>query len=125
LKSDVVKNGNRKNRSFFPIGPNVGWYSCKYINGVPDYTCTKGIYDYKYYIDSLDDNANYMRVFLNRFQSLSLYGPEYAMNNGQTIVYFDPSINQKDSAELDTIVTFALQHCITIMPCMFNFGAFV
>lgn len=125
LKRDVVKNGNRKNRSFFPIGPNVGWYSCKYINGVPDYTCTKGIYDYKYYIDSLDDNANYMRVFLNRFQSLSLYGPEYAMNNGQTIVYFDSSINQKDSAELDTIVTFALQHGITIMPCMFNFGAFV
>ena len=125
LKRDVVKNGSRQFRSFFPIGPNICWYSCKYSNGIPVVTKPKGIFDYEIYIDSLDGNANYMRVFLNRFQYLSLYGPEYALSNGQTIVYFDKSINQKDSAELDYIITYALQHGVNIMPCIFNCGAFI
>ena len=65
-------------------------------------------------------NANYMRIFINRYQYLSLYGPEFAIVPGDTIVYFDSTINQKDSAELDFIIAYALQHGINIMPCIFN-----
>lgn len=39
-------------------------------------------------------------------------------------VYFDSIINQKDSAELDYIITYALQHGIAIMPCIFTYGDF-
>ena len=125
LKRDVVENGQRKHRSFFPVGPNVAWYSTKYLpNGQPDVKYSKGIYDYELYIDSLDGNANYMRVWLNRFQHLSLFGPEYDLDTTQTIVYFDNTLNQKDAAEMDYIVTYALQHGVTIMPCIFNCGAF-
>lgn len=127
LKRDVVKNEVRQFNSFFPIGPNVAWYGCLYENnGHPNYSKPKGIYDYKKYIDSLDGRANYMRVFLNRFQFLSLYGPEYALQDesGNSVVYFDNTINQKDSAELDSIITYALQHGVAIMPCIFNYGVF-
>lgn len=127
LKRDVVINGQRKFKSFFPIGPNIAWYSCSYVNGNPIYSQPYGIYDYKRYIDSLSGNANYMRIFLNRYQYLSLYGPEYTQINGQgePIVYFDSTINQKDSAELDYIIEYAAQHGITIMPCIFSHGDFL
>lgn len=123
LKRDVVKCGVRQYHSFFPIGPNVAWYSCK------DYGTFKkprGIYDYERYVDSLDGNANYMRVFLNRYQYLSLYGPEYTQldGNGNPVVYFDNTINQKDSAELDCIIQYASQHGIAIMLNLFSFGDF-
>lgn len=117
LKRDIVRNGVRKHHSFFPIGPNIAWYES--IN-YGDWTAIRGIYDYKRRIDSLDGNANYMRIFVNRYQYLSLYGPEYAEIAGDTIVYFDSIINQKDSAELDYIIAYALQHGISIMPCIFN-----
>ena len=117
LKRDVVRDSQRKYRSFFPIGPNVGWYdNLNYNNEKP-----LGIYQYKGYIDSLYNNCNYMRVFLTRYHHLSLYGPEYTeTENGNPKVYFDSIINQKDSAELDYIITYALQHDIAIMPCIFN-----
>lgn len=123
LKRDVVKNGVRQFRSFFPIGPNIAWYSCR------DYGTFKrplGIYEYEKYIDSLSGNANYMRIWINRYQYLSLYGPEYTHrdSSGNPVVYFDKTINQKDSAELDHIITYALQHGISIMPCIFTYGDF-
>ncbi len=122
LKRDIVKNGQRQFHSFFPIGPDVAWYSCM------DYgyfTQPKGIYEYKRRIDSLAHNANYMRIFINRYQYLSLYGPEYTqIVNGSPVIYFDSIINQKDSAELDYIITYALQNDISIMPCFFSCGDF-
>ena len=122
LKKDVVRNGQRKFHSFFPIGPNVSWYKCL------DYgyfTQPRGIYFYEEYIDSLNNNANYMRVFINRFQCLSLFGPEYTQQeNGAPIVYFNTSVNQKDSAELDYIITYASQHDINIMVSVFTCEAF-
>ena len=123
LKRDVVKNDVRKFRSFFPIGPNIAWYSCRDYGTFKE---PKGIYEYERYIDSLSGNANYMRIWLNRYQYLSLYGPEYTHRdlNGNPVVYFDNTINQKDSAELDHIITYALQHGVTIMPCIFSFGDF-
>lgn len=123
LKRDVVKNGARNFHSFFPIGPNIGWYSCKDYG---TFTKPRGIYEYERYIDSLSGNANYMRIWLNRYQYLSLYGPEYTHRdlNGNPVVYFDNTINQKDSAELDHIITYALQHGVTVMPCIFSFGDF-
>lgn len=129
LKRDVVRNGQRQIHSFFPIGPDVAWYSCvKYAYNnyyYLDLSQPYGIYDYKRYIDSLVGNANYMRVFINRYQYLSLYGPEYTqLENGNPKVYFDSIINQKDSAELDYIISYALQHGITITPCIFNCGDF-
>ncbi len=123
LKREVVRYGQRQFKSYFPIGPNVAWYDCYPYT---DYTRPIGIYYYKRYIDSLSGNANYMRIFLNRYQFLSLYGPEYAPPAGQSapIVYFDSTINQKDSAELDYIIEYAAQHDVTVMPCIFSFGDF-
>lgn len=122
LKRDVVKDSIRQFHSFFPIGPDVAWYTCKDYG---HFTKPRGIYDYKRYIDSLDGNANYMRVFISRYQYLSLYGPEYTQTeNGQPKVYFDSIINQKDSAELDYIIAYAQQHGISVMPCIFNCGDF-
>lgn len=122
LKRDIVDSGNRQFHSFFPIGPDVPWYSCIDYGY---YTQPKGIYEYISYIDSLDGNANYMRVFINRYQYLSLYGPEYTqIENGEAKVYFDSIINQKDSAELDFIISYALQHGVCIMPCIYNCGDF-
>lgn len=82
LKRDIVKNGNRRFHSFFPIGPDEAWYSCMANVYGEFWNHPKGIYDYKRRIDSLSGNANYMRVFLNRYKSLALYGPEYATENG-------------------------------------------
>lgn len=110
-------------QSFFPVGSNICWYSCRDYGPFKE---PRGIYDYERYIDSLSGNANYMRIWLNRYQYLSLYGPEYTHRdaNGNPVVYFDNTINQKDSAELDHIITYALQHGVTIMPCIFSFGDF-
>ena len=122
LKRDIVRNGQRQFHSFFPIGPDVAWYGCV---DFLSFDQPRGIYDYQKYIDSLDSNANYMRVFINRYQYLSLYGPEYTqIVNGNPIVYFDSIINQKDSSELDFIISYALRHGVTITPCIFNCGDF-
>lgn len=122
LKRDVVKDGRRQSHSFFPVGPNVAWYLCK---AYYDYTTPMGIYEYEKYIDSLSGNANYMRVWLSRYQYLSLYGPEYTQGTKDNpVVYFDSSINQKDAAEFDHILRYATEHGITIMPCIFTFGDF-
>lgn len=121
LKREVVKNGQRRFTSFYPVGPNVAWYSC--YNGMD--SLPKGIYDYEQHIDSLEGNANYMRIWLNRYQALSLYGPEFTqIENNEPKVYFDSIVNQKDSAELDHIIQYAQQHGIVVMPCLFSCGDF-
>ncbi len=119
LKRDVVRNGNRYDHSFFPIGPNVAWYECG------DLQCPGGIFDYEKYVDSLDGKGNYMRLWINRFHSISLYGPEYTQQvGGQPVVYFDSTLNQKDAAELDYIITYAAQHDVSVMLSIFTFGDF-
>lgn len=122
LKREVTVDGHRSYRSFFPIGPNVAWYStADYYRFTKPY----GIYDYQYYIGALSGKANYMRVWTNRYQYLSLYGPEHALrDNGKPIVYFDDKLNQKDAAELDYIVSHASEHGVSLMLCLFNFGDF-
>ncbi len=119
LKREVVDNGQRHSQSFFPIGPNVAWYTCKsYYNFATPY----GIYEYERRTDSLAGRANYMRIWLNRQQYLSLYGFEYTQTVGNTpTLYFDNTINQKDAAELDHIVEYAAQKGIAIMPCVFTY----
>ena len=122
LKREIQKDGRRQYRSFFPIGPNVSWYFC---SDYFDFSTPMGIYEYQRHTDSLTGSANYMRVWLNRYQYLSLYGPEYTQTvNGQPVVYFDNTINQKDAAEFDQILQYAGQHGISIMPCIFTFGDF-
>lgn len=119
LKRDIVRNGQRQFHSFFPIGPNVAWYNClDYCH----FQQPRGIYFYEEHIDSLYNNANYMRIWLNRYQYLSLYGPEFTHfdNNDSVKVYFDSIVNQKDAAELDYITNYALQHDIAIMFSFFN-----
>lgn len=122
LKREAFVDGQRQYHSFYPVGPNVAWYASA------DYNRFKkpyGIYDYKKYIDALTGNANYMRIWLTRYQYLSLYGPEHAIReNGKPVVYFDSELNQKDAAELDFIVSYAADHGITLMPCFFTFGDF-
>ena len=121
LKRNIVENGSRTEHSFFPCGPNVAWYGNSGSASNP-----RGIYDYEKYINALDGNANFIRVWLNRYQYLSLYGPEYTQKNGnKTKVYFDSTLNQKDAAEFDFIVEYAAQHSISLMPCIFTFGDFV
>ena len=120
LKRDVVANGQRSNRSFFPAGPNVAWY--EYVESP---TRPMGIYFYKDYIDALAGNVNYFRIWLNRYQYLSLYGPEYTqMRDNKPTVYFNSTLNQKDAAELDYIIEYAARNGITLMPCFFTFGDF-
>lgn len=117
LKRDIVKNGQREYHSYFPIGPNIASYS---NNGSPLYPL--GIYYYERLIDSLNGNGNYMRIFFNRYQHLSLYGPEYTqMSGGYPTVYFDSSVNQKDAAELDYIINYSKEHDISITACIFNY----
>ena len=122
LKREVFIGRQRKEHSFFPVGPNVGWY------GAVDYHTFKkpyGIYAFQDYIDKLAGNANYMRVWLSRYQYLSLYGPEHALReNGKPIVFFDSTLNQKDSEELDFIVSYAGKNGISLMLCLFTFGDF-
>ena len=121
LQRTVVEDGERKTRSFFPCGPNVAWYEYTGSTSAPN-----GIYDYERYIDALDGNANFMRIWLTRYQYLSLYGPEYTQRtNNKPKVYFDSTLNQKDAAELDFIVGYAAQHGISIMPCIFTYGDFL
>jgi hypothetical protein len=122
LKREVVANGKRQSHSFFPIGPNVAWYTCKsYYNFATPY----GIYEYERRIDSLAGRANYMRIWLNRTQYLSLYGYEYTQTvGGNPPLYFDNTLNQKDAAELDHIIQYAAQNGIAIMPCIFTYGDF-
>ena len=122
LKREVVANGKRQSHSFFPIGPNVAWYTCKsYYNFATPY----GIYEYERRIDSLAGRANYMRVWLNRTQYLSLYGYEYTQTvGGNPPLYFDNTLNQKDAAELDHIIQYAAKNGIAIMPCIFTYGDF-
>lgn len=122
LKREVVKNGIKQDHSFFPIGPNIAWYACEPNCG---YQHPYGIYDYEKYIDSLDGKCNYMRVFLNRYQHLNLYGPEYTqLVNGLATVYFDSTLNQKDAMELDHIISYAKQHNVTVMLCIFSYPDF-
>ncbi len=118
LKRDIVVGGVRQFHSFFPIGPNIAWYGCKDNLFEQPY----GIYEYEKYIDSLANRANYMRIWLNRSQCLSLYGFEYTQKDlyGNHILYFNNTVNQKDSAELDYIIDYAFQHGVAVMPCIFN-----
>ena len=121
LKRDVMNSGHRQYESFFPVGPNVAWYDCLDYN---IYQLPRGIYQYEQHIDSLAGNANYMRVFLSRYQGLSLYGPEFTGENGggAPVVYFNSTLNQKDAAELDYIISYAKQHDISLALCFFSFN---
>lgn len=122
LKREAFVNGRKTTRPFFPVGPNIAWYTT-----ADYYTFRKpyGIYQYQRYIDTLTGNANYMRIWLTRYQYLSLYGPEHAIRkNGKPKMYFDNEINQKDAAELDNIVSYAADHDINLMLCIFSFGDF-
>ena len=120
LKREVMQNGKSEYQAFYPIGPNVAWYEYKGSSAYP-----KGIYDYNHYIDKMAGSANYMRIWLTRYQYLSLYGPEFTQMNGKKpTVYFDSSLNQKDAAELDHIIAYAAEKGINVMPCLFSFGDF-
>lgn len=122
LKREVVANGEAAEHSFFPVGPNIAWYTCADLK---TYQKPYGIYEYERYIDSLNGNCNYMRVWVNRYQYLSLYGPEHTEIDGKRFVtYFDSMLNQKDSGELDFIVDYAARHDIAIMLSIFNIRDF-
>jgi hypothetical protein len=120
LKREAMVNGRMEVLPFYPIGLNIAWYGYKESRNYP-----KGIYDYNYYINEIAGSANFMRIWLSRYQFISLYGPEYTQMNGKKpTVYFDSSLNQKDAAELDHIIDYAAQNGITVMPCIFTFGDF-
>lgn len=117
LQRESFSDGRMQYHSYYPVGPNVAWYSVADYN---KYLKPYGIYDYKRYCDLLSGNANYMRIWLNRYQYLALYGPEQTIRkNGKPVVYFDSSLNQKDAEELDFIVSYAAEHGIVLMPCFF------
>lgn len=122
LKREAFINKRHQNLSYFPVGPNVAWYDAA-DNG--KYQKPYGIYDYQKYFEALSGNANYVRIWLNRYQYLSLYGPEHAGTaDGKTCMYFDNTLNQKDAAELDFIVQNAREHGISLMMCIFNYRNF-
>ena len=117
LKRERFANGRKQDGSFFPVGPNVAWYGC----ADNAYTKPYGVYDYHRYLDSLSGNANYMRIWINRYQCLNLYGPEHTQKEGGApSMYFDHTLNQKDAAELDEIIAYAASKGVAVMPCIFN-----
>lgn len=123
LKREAFVKGKRQEHSFFPIGPNVAWYSAADYG---KYRKPYGIYEYEQYMQNLSGCANYLRIWINRYQFLSLYGPEHAAtSDGKPHMYFDKSLNQKDSAELDYIIAYAAEHGFVVMPCIFNFRDFI
>ena len=118
IKQTKIEGGQPKETLFFPVGPNISRYSCE------DYGHFKqpyGIYEYFGYIDTLAGNGNYFRIFINRYPFLSLYGKEYTTG----VTYFDSTINQKDSRELDLIIDYAKAHGVSVMPCFFSHNDFV
>ena len=118
IKQTKVENGQAKDALFFPVGPNIARYSCQdYGHFHQPY----GIYEYYGYIDELEGNGNYFRLFINRYPFLSLYGKEYTTG----VVYFDNTVNQKDSRELDMIIEYAKAHGVSVMPCFFSHNDFV
>lgn len=120
LKRDAFENGLPKQQPFYPIGFNVAWYG---YNG--SRANIKGVYEYERIIDAIAGSANHMRIWLNRYQAISLYGPEYTQQKDKKpTVYFDSSLNQKDAAEFDRIISYAAQNDINITPCIFTFGDF-
>ena len=123
LKRETFVDGRSRYRSFFPVGPNIAWYDAA------DYGFYKkpyGIYDYERYMKRFSGKINYLRIWINRYQCLSLYGPEHAGTaDGKTRMYFDNTLNQKDAAELDHIVKEAQSHGISLMVNIFNFRDFI
>ena len=118
LKQTKVVNGQNKDALYFPVGPNISWYTCRDYG---HYHEPYGIYEYFDYIDDLEGNGNYFRLFINRYPFMSLYGKEYTTN----VTYFDNTINQKDSKELDLIIEYAKARGISVMPCIFSHNDFV
>ena len=120
MKRDAMVNGLPKELPFYPIGFNVAWYDYEASKANP-----KGVYEYERIIDAINGSANYMRIWLNRYQCLNLYGPEYTQKRGNDpIVFFDASLNQKDASELDHIISYAAKNGINIAPCIFSYGDF-
>lgn len=119
LKQTKVVNGQNKDALYFPVGPNISWYTCKDYG---HYQKPYGIYEYYDYIDKLYGSGNYFRLFINRYPFLSLYGKEYTLDD---VTYFDNTINQKDSKELDLIIEYAKARDISVMPCIFSHSDFV
>ena len=91
---------------------------------------------WSFYVWAFDKNGEVNLPFLNGNHTFSCIPVSNAngfiskansrflkREDGQ-IVYFDSTINQKDSAELDYIIEYAAQHGISIMPCVFSFGDF-
>lgn len=117
MKREVVDKGQKRFHSYFPIGPNLAWYSCTEEKTFQE---PYGIYEYEPFIGSLEGNANYLRIWINKSQFLSLYGFEHATINGERLVmHFDSKINQKDAAELDYILNDASDHGISLMLSFF------
>lgn len=122
LKRSAIVNGRRQSLGYFPVGPNVAWYAAADHGR---YQKPYGVYDYQRYFEALSGNANYVRIWLNRYQFLSLYGPEHAGTpDGRTVMYFDNTLNQKDAAELDQIFQNAQEHGLSLMACIFNYRNF-
>ena len=118
LKQVKVVNGQNIESLYFPVGLNIAWYTC---NDYGVFTQPFGIYEYYDYIDDLEGNGNFFRLFINRYPFLSLYGREYTTG----INYFDDTLNQKDAKELDFIINYAKEKGICVMPCLFGHKDFV
>ncbi len=120
LKREAFAGGERRDHAYFPVGPNVAWYTSADYH---KYQQPYGIYDFQRYFNLLEGSANYVRIWLTRYQYLSLYGPEHTIREqGKPMVYFDSKLNQKDAAELDEIVNDAADHGLTLMLCFFTYG---
>lgn len=118
LKQTKVVKNHEEDDLYFPAGPDIAWYACADSG---HFRQPFGIYDYINYINKLSGNGNYFRIFINRYPFLSLYGKEFTTGE----VFFNNTINQKDSKELDLIIEYAKSHGISVMPCIFPHSDFV
>lgn len=98
----------------FPVGHNhptyddIGWRS----------PFNYGTNEYKYDIDKLHgENANFMRVWLDVNDGISLIGKDFTTGSVHYNLY-----NQRDAWQVDEIIRYAETKNIDIMLCFFNSG---
>jgi hypothetical protein len=93
---------------FFPVGMNLVEYnSCG--------TKTYGTYEYKYYLDQMDTNMNYMRVWIDNYGGAALVGYDQATG----LVYYD-QYDMADAWRMDWIFDYAKSKNINIQLCFFD-----
>ena len=120
----ITKNNNRYlkkgDKPVFMVGTNIAWYGRDSYYDIP--VKESGTNDYKRYIHLLaQNNANFMRLWVNHSAGISLIGREWTTGE----MYSFDNYNQKDAWQLDQIISEADNNNINIVLSLLQQNAFV